>query len=73
MIVLFTKGKSIYNSLCDNAEDIAAFIVMIIWAFGTVGVLIACAVNTYNFLMVYFAPKVWLIHYAVELVQQVKR
>jgi len=74
--ILFIKyADTVYNKImrveCD--DEMASTIVVGAWFLGTLGVLIACAVSTYNFLMVYFAPKVWLIHYAVSLVQEIKK
>jgi hypothetical protein len=72
--ILFLKYvKPVFRCISEPMDEAFATIVVVGWFVGTLGVLIACAVNTYNFLMVYFAPKVWLIHYAVGLVQEIKK
>jgi len=72
--ILFIKYvKPFYNAIDKNTDEPFAIISVVAWFAGTIGVLTACAFNTYNFLMVYFAPKVWLIHYAVSLVQEIKK
>lgn len=72
-ILFCKKVKKVHDAIEKAADDVCAAITVVGWFICTFGVLIACAISTYNFLMVYFAPKVWLIHYAVGLVQEIKK
>ncbi len=72
-VLLVKYFKSAYVAVEKATDDVFPGIVAVVYIVftGFMTTVLCCAVK--DFLMVYIMPKVWLIQYAVTLVQEIKK